>query len=703
MIPDVQTLVKVICPDMPEDKVVKAARDQTMWYKVHSGCLIIPPVKMLETNLMLMDKTVEAVLSFKQYKADAPRYQWDNLKLRSIHTAEDIRMLHKHILNSGGIVAVDIETRRVEWEDNKVLSIGFCCNNDEAWALWNIDWFDENVREALQQLFSDPVIIFIWHNGKFDTGRLKYLININARVDEDTMLQHYVQINEKKGTHGLKTLGPLYLHAPDWDEELNQYKNTWCRQHKIKVSDFMYDYIPLEILIPYMQRDCIATFRLHFLFKNLAREGSDYIYRVLIKASNVYREVELNGCYIDVNYLEDLEFELENALYDAQKHLQEISSKIWNPLEYAQNTGAKASLKDEFNPKSPKQLKWMLQQVTGYSVDSTDAATIDKLMEFVDNGTIVAPMAKEFLESMLTVRKFGKYMDTYVQGMREGLCRDMRIRGTFNLHGTETGRLSSSNPNMQNIPRDKKIKNLFSAPEGYTLLQLDYSQAEFRVLAILSQDPYMIKSYQEGIDFHDAVATAMFGPNFDKEQRVLAKTINFGIAYGRGPGSIAQKFHMSMNEARSFIARWYEPMPGVKAYIDGQRSKPLKNEECTTPMGRMRHFIITDAEMNHIQNEYINTPIQSLASDFTMLSLIHIHEWLQKEGIDAKIVSTVHDSILIEVVDDKKIIDKVATKCIDIMATTPQQYVDTQGVPFKADAEYGKSWGLLKEWEPDAD
>lgn len=701
MISDVQTLVKVICPDLPEDKVVKAARDQTMWFQVHSGCLIIPPVKMLESNLMLMDKTVEAVLSYKHYKQEAPEYDWDNLFLHDLHTAEDIEGLHQLILESGKIVACDIETRRVEWEDNKVLAIGFCCKNNEAWALWNTDWQNTEVHEALQQLFSDPDITFIWHNGKFDTGRLKYLINIDARVDEDTMLQHYVQINEKKGTHGLKTLGPLYLHAPDWDEELNRYKAKWCREHKIKLSDFMYDYIPLQILIPYMQRDCIATYRLHFLFKKLAREGSEFIYRVLIEASNVYREVELNGCYIDVAYLEDLEFELENELLSAQEHLQEVSSKVWNPLEYAQNTGAKAKLNDKFNPKSPKQLKWMLQKVTGYTVDSTDAATIDKLMEFVDTGVIVAPMAKEFLESMLTVRKFGKYMDTYVQGMREGLCRDMRIRGTFNLHGTETGRLSSSNPNMQNIPRDKKIKNLFSAPEGYTLLQLDYSQAEFRVLAILSKDPYMVKSYRDGMDFHDAVATAMFGPDFDKEQRVLAKTINFGIAYGRGPGSIAQKFHMSMNEAKSFIAKWYEPMPGVRAYIDGQRSKPIKGEECTTLMGRMRHFVITDAEMNHIQNEYINTPIQSLASDFTMLSLIHIHKWLKQEGIDAKIVSTVHDSILIEVVDDKKIIDQVATKCIEIMATTPQQYVDTQGVPFKADAEYGKSWGTLKEWEPD--
>ena len=167
----------------------------------------------------------------------------------------------------------------------------------------------------------------------------------------------------------------------------------------------------------------------------------------------------------------------------------------------------------------------MLEKVLGYPVPSTDAATIEMLVDEVDSGVITNPMARDFLSAISSVRKNSKYMDTYVQGLRECMCRDMRIRGTFNLHGTETGRLSSSNPNMQNIPRDKKIKNLLCATSGYKLLQLDYSQAELRVLALLSKDPWLIKVYVDGKDLHDAVATDMFGPNFDKEQRVMAKTI----------------------------------------------------------------------------------------------------------------------------------------------------------------------------------
>ena len=142
-------------------------------------------------------------------------------------------------------------------------------------------------------------------------------------------------------------------------------------------------------------------------------------------------------------------------------------------------------------------------------------------------------------------------------------------------------------------------------------------------------------------------------------------------------------------------------MPKVKEVIDAQRRKPLKGEPCVTLLGRERHFVITDEEMNHIQNEYINTPIQSVASDMTMLSLCSIHQNLLDHGVDAKIVSTVHDSIILEVVDDKRVIDKVAQLCLDTMANTPKRFIPDCPVPFKADAEVGYSYGAMEEWIPD--
>ena len=536
---DVMRLVRAVCPDFSEDKQVKSSHDQFSWFKIirATNTLVIPPINYVKSNPIVLDKTVEAITAFAHTAEDATEYDWENLNLYEAYTEDDILRTIATVRKGaqGNLLACDIETRRIEWEDNKLLSLGFATDINTCYAIYNIPVIGANgeghstaVWEALEGLFGDENITFIWHNGKFDCGRLKYLCNFDARIDEDTMLRHYCAINEKRGTHGLKDLGQLYLQAPAWDDELDRIKKDYCKQHKMRLCDFMYDDIPTSVLIPYMQRDCIATYRLHCVFERLGRPEASFIYRKLIEASNVFMRVELNGVRLDMDYLEDLEFELEKELEGATKKLNEVSATIWDPQQYSHDTGAKVKLTDEFNIKSPKQLKWMLQQVLGYPVPSTDATTIDMLIDEVDAGLITNPRAKDFLQAIASVRKNSKYMDTYVQGLRECVCRDLRIRGTFNLHGTETGRLSSSSPNMQNVPRDKKIKNLLCATPGYKLVQMDYSQAELRVLALLSRDPYLVSVYVNGKDLHDAVATEMFGPNFDKEQRVMAKTINFG-------------------------------------------------------------------------------------------------------------------------------------------------------------------------------
>lgn len=707
-------LVRAIAPNMPSDRNVKPTRDVMTWYKVIASTktLLVPPMNVLKANMRELERFAEAVQAFAISSIDGAEYKWGDSDLNLMDVCDPEKMLEtlsylpEWSMTNEGLISCDIETRRVEWEDNMLLAIGFSYNANSCLALHNIPIPGAKytgmdlppsmiyaVWEALQRVLQDPRVKYIWHNGKFDCGRLKYLCNIDARVDHDTMLQHYACINERQGTHGLKDLGQLYLQAPAWDDELDKLKREWCRQHKVPLKEFMYDSIPTETLIPYMQRDCIATYRLHHKFNELARPGSEFIYSQLCRASNVYGAIELAGQQIDVDYLEDLEAELDKLVEASQKRLQQVVKKYWDPMLYKTMTGAKSAPEDGFNPKSPKQLKWMLGEVVGHPVPATDATTLQNLL-----ATTESEDAVEFLESILEVRKYSKYLETYVLGIRDVLCRDSRVRCTFNLHGTETGRLSSSNPNMQNIPRNKMIKNLIVAAKGKKLLQLDYSQAELRVLAMLSRDPALIEVYVSGRDLHDAVADMMFGPDGhkDKELRNLAKTINFGIAYGRGAGSIATKFGKTMSEARAIIDRWFKPMPKVKEFIDNRRRMATRGEPCVTILGRERHFVITDEELNHIQNEYINTPIQGTASDFTMLSLMGIHDYIEEFWAGrAKIVSTVHDSIILEVDDDPAILRQVAKECINIMATTPLKYVPDCPVPFVADAEIGYKWGEM--------
>lgn len=708
MEPTIKKLVYAACPNFPSDREVKQTKDSFQWFKIIKATrtLMVPPANVLRVNMIELDRFVESINSFATCDPDASVYDWDHLHLEEA-TGEDIIPMMERVatkaLENEGIVSCDIETRGLEWEGNALISIGFAWSENDCAAIYDIPIKGTNfngeiagVYEALQRFFSSKDIAFVWHNGKFDCGKLKYLCNIDARVDEDTMLLHYVGINEKRGTHGLKELGQLYLQAPPWEDQLDQIKKEYCKKHKIKLAEFHYDMIPTQVLIPYMQRDCIAAYRLLKLFRKLARPESNFIYRKLIEASNVYCQVELNGLYLDMEYLEQLEYDLDIEYREAIKGLQQAIAGIWDPVRYAQESGAKKV--EQFNPGSPKQMKWMLQQVMGHPVDSTDALTLETLSRLAEGTN---PKASQFLQSILALRKLKKQMDTYVQGMRNAVCRDSRVRGTFNLHGTETGRLSSNNPNMQNIPRDKRIKNLFGASPGTVMVQLDYSQAELRVLAVLSGDPSMIKCYVDDEDLHAQVAQDLFGPNFTKEQRSMSKTINFGIAYGRGPSSIAENFNKSMTEAREIINKWFQSKPNVKQYIDTQRAKPLKGEPCVTLLGRERHFVITDEELNHIQNEYINTPIQSLASDITMLSLLSIHNWIYQYQLQdvAKIVTTVHDSIILEVIDAPEIVQQVATQCQQIMAETPQVYLPDCPVPFKADVEVGYSWGNLMEME----
>jgi DNA polymerase I-like protein with 3'-5' exonuclease and polymerase domains len=681
-------LVRAVNPDFPSDRYVKESHDKSIWYMIKGNIMYAPPVRALRANFGELERFSEAVNNFAIWDLNQPEEDWST-PFTLLSNALDVNRFLEHVFRMpmGTYVAVDIECCHVGWDNNRILCIGFYFDDDTCFIINDFT----NIAD-INTIFALDNLIFIWHNGKFDCGRLYYSLGIEARVDEDTMLMHYVGINEKKGTHGLKLLAPLYLQAPQWDDELEDYKHKYCRQHKIKVSDFTYDMIPLDVLYPYLAMDTRATLKLFFKFRDMMRPESITAYRMIIRASNAYKLMETNGMAIDEDYLNKLHIEMINDIQEAEDILEETTSKYWNPQQYALETGSKVPDKF-FNQKSPKQLKWLLEKATGTRLDKTDKDALEKLKQKFPT--------LDVLDALLTLRKHNKYLDTYVLGIRKAECKDGRVHCSYNLHGTETGRLSCSEPNMQNIPRDKKIKNIFKAAPGCKLVQLDYSQAELRVLAYLSKDPFLTKVYQDGRDLHDAIATKMFGPDFTKEERVMAKTINFGIAYGRGPGSLCETFGISMMAAKKLIEDWYAPMPKVREWITNQRNAPHRGVVPTTVFGRQRHFVITPDNHNAISNEAVNFPIQSIASDLTLMSVCEITDTLKQRGLaeDARIVATVHDSIIFEVTDKDEIVDAVANIGKSIMESQSSKLPDCE-VPIKSDVEVGYTWGGLSSWEP---
>ena len=693
---NMQSLLMAVCPDFPDDRNLKETYNMEAYYRIMDSTLFVPPIKVLRFNYRELDNFCEAVEAFSRCDLAEARktiFNWTDLDVHWPQSEQAcIDWIHRIRDHYGGLVSSDIESCNLGWDDNAVLATGFGYNDNGAVS---ISILTDPVLYALQELYSSKQHQFVWHNGKFDTTRLKFLLDIDARVDEDTQLLHYISINERKGTHGLKDLGRLYLQAPAWEDQLDQYKREWCRRNKVKLGDFTYDLVPIRMLIPYHQKDLIATRRLRQVLEPLRRPGSEFLYNKLIKASAAIGKVELAGVLIDDAYIQELAEILTGEINGVLEQVQHLVDRYWNATEYVKQTGAK-SVPKEFNMSSTKQLAWLLERMTGSKVTSTAALALEELAAVIGETN---PQGSEMLQSLKTLRQSSKYMDTYVTGLLRVRCDDHRIRCSLNLHGTETGRLSSSEPNMQNIPRNSKIKNLIVARPGYRLIQWDYSQAELRVLAELSKDPWLAQVYIDKKDLHSAVALQMFGEGFTKEDRNKAKTINFGIAFGRGAASIAQHFNIPLHQAQQLIDAWFKPMPEVKKYILKQRRIPRLGECVTTPLGFVRHFTVTSENLNHCENEAINTPIQGTASYMTLFSLIDIVDWMDVEMIDGQIILTVHDSIIGEVIDDEETVMRVALAGREIMRNAPKKYLPNSTVPFEADVETGYRWGELKKLE----
>jgi DNA polymerase-1 len=635
----------------------------------------------------LIDQFIDAVRTFAI--SDLTPRDWSHIHYLWDEGDEQKALQLLTQIPLAGDVACDIESRNLTFKDNGLLTIGFAWTYEFTIL---ITCFTPRVMEELQKVFDRTLVNWIWQNGKFDIGRLWHLKKLRARVDDDTEYMHYVGINERKGTHGLKEMGALFVQAPAWEDELDDIKKQTCKQMGITLEEFDYSFFSKDVLYKYAAFDPIVTLMLCHLFRKLMRPASQMIYKKLVEGANVYAKVECNGAYVDVNYMEDLEYELDKKIQAASAHFEDVIATYWDPMTYRQETGAKSAPKI-FNLKSPAQLKWLLSKVLNQKISCTDKEMMEDLFEqYGDDYPVIGALRE--------LRKYDKYMDTYVTGIRNVICSDGRVRCTYNLHGTETGRLSAKDPNMQNVPREKTIRNLFIAAPGKKFVQFDYSQAELRVLAYLSNDEVLKGIYRRGEDMHGAMAAKIFGPDFTKEQRVQAKTVNFGIPYGRQAPDIARSLKMSVRDGQKLIDNWFKQAPDAKKWIYAQRRMVDNSESPTTCLGRERHFILTSDNYNHVQNELVNFPIQSLASDMTMFSLIELQHWIEQHNYEdrVKIIITVHDSIDLEVDDDEALIKEVVIAGKGFMESMPQKYLPGLDFPFRADVEVGYKWGETDEY-----
>ena len=579
------------------------------------------------------------------------------------------------------LVGADLETSGYNPRKHRILVLAVAWDKNKVLLFPGELLYDPDLREEWMKLFSSPRPRWVWHNGKFDTHFLRNL-GFPARVDEDDLLLHYA-LCEIRGTHDLEQLAARYLGAPDYKAESLAYL-----KHKKKDS---FALIPRPVLYRRVAKDADYTLQLwHVLRPQVAAEaGLERLYtQVLLPAADFLQSIERYGIWVKRERVEELRQKLAEEIRQAQKEILEIALPLWDPAKYARDMKAKNEPL-EFNPNSPVQLKWLLyyrlglKPGKGYKMDTRE----DTLKNLATPHPIV--------DKILKLRELQKGYSTYVKGILKAIEEDSRVHCTYLLHGTTTGRLASRGPNMQNIPRDPAYRGMFQAPPGRALMEFDYKSAELRVLAHLSMDPFLLKVFQEGRDLHDEVARVLYGPNFTKEQRVRAKAVNFGIPYGRDAYSIALEHKMSIQEAQKLIDDWFRRMPKAKEYIDSCRMAVVQGKTLQTEIGRKRRFgLVTAENLKQLQNEAANFAIQSLASDFTLISAMTAAPLLR--GLDAHIVNLVHDSILVEVPDDPAVIRQVAKVMTEVMIETPKRAVNS-AVPFDVEVKVGKEWGNLSE------
>lgn len=529
------------------------------------------------------------------------------------------------------------------------------------------------------------------------------VVHILKPVLEDPSLLKIAQ-NAKFDIHSLKTAG-IQVAGPFWDTMVGSYVlNPGSRQHKLDTLIFLYfgyemqpitdligqgkqqismAQVPVEKVSWYSCEDADFTLRLYDKLKLELKERSQesLLKKIDMPLIPVLTRMEELGVQLDVPFLKKMEKELAADIVRLQKSIYKHAGR-------------------EFNISSPQQLKVVLfedLQISPVGVGrtktglSTAAAELEKLRG-----------QHKIIDLISDYRELTKLQSTYVKALPELIDKtDQRIHTSFNQTIAATGRLSSTEPNLQNIPirteLGRRIRQAFVAGENKLLLSADYSQIELRVAAHLSGDKAMIDAFRSGEDFHTVTASLIFNTPKDqvtKELRRSAKTINFGVLYGMGSTALAQQTGMNRMEAKDFIQRYYSVYKRLKEYVEEVKAMAREMGYVETLWGRRRYIpdILSGVQMVRAEAERaaMNHPIQGTAADMMKLAMIEVDQAIQAGDIVADMLVQVHDELVFEVTASQA--KKVGEQIRERMET-----IEKLKVPVVVDVEAGKNWGELTD------
>lgn len=604
-----------------------------------------------------------------------------------LETTEQVRALIARIRaqNRDVEVASDLETHTFNPWTGRILCEGLYFDWDDNVA-YIIPWRnlgDPLYVYAVDYLHTLSCIKWIWQNGKYDRRFLTLdpKVRVVPRLDDDTLLLSYA-LDEASKAHSLEEQAKNLLGAPNYKDVLKQ----WAP----KKSD-SYENVPEPALFDYLAKDVKNTFCVKQITREQVRDDPhlEKLYtRTLLPASILLTEIELYGIQIDpyfvrINRDGTTEEDIRNGRQPEKGLLQEAEEL---KQQLAQMAGR------EINPNSPQEVSAFLYDELGLKIKGkrptdTRKETLDKLPPH--------PAAK----AIRLYRRLIKMVSTYVTAIEKRQINN-RIHTSYKLHASTTGRPSSTEPNILNIPREARYRRMYCAKEGYILIEGDYNTAELRGLAAISGDKFLTGVFlDDSRNLHDEVAIEMYGPNFNGDQRIRAKAINFGIPYGREAFSIAEEFNITVHEAQRLIDTWFARAPEAYRFLMKCRAAPLKGQTLITAFGRKRRpGLVSRERIHNLQNEFANFFMQSMFSaDLAMHSSLRMHEDLKKEG--AHLVNIPYDSTVIECPEEPKTVARVAEIQQYYMEHTPTLWIKTP-IRFKVDTKAGTHWGLLSKEHP---
>ena len=529
--------------------------------------------------------------------------------------------------------------------------------------------------EALRGLLADEAVLKIGHNLKYDMHILSQPRNGGLAVYpvDDTMCLSYVLDAGRTERHGLDHLALNLLQV-----QTIKYEDL-CGKGAKQIS---FAEVPPEAACAYASEDADICLRLWMMYRpRLAREGVSSVYERLERPLiPILAEMEKTGIVVDDNILRRLSNDFATRIVELEAIIHEHAGS-------------------SFNIASPKQLGEILFDQMGLeggkkSKTGAWSTGADVLEDLAANGVAIA-------QSVLDYRQLAKLKSTYTDALMKSINPDSgRVHTSYSMVGASTGRLSSSDPNLQNIPirthEGRQIRTAFVARKGYKLISADYSQIELRLVAHVAGEESMIAAFHKGVDIHAQTAAEVFNvplETMDAETRRRAKAINFGIIYGISGFGLARQLSIPQGEARDYIKAYFERFPGIRAYMDEAKQFAKVNHYVETLFGRRIHIPQIEDKNQAVrafaERQAINAPIQGSAADIIKRAMIRLPAALRVENIDADMLLQVHDELIFEVPEDQT--DKAVAAITRIMEEAAAPVLSLK-VPLVAEAGIADSW-----------